>query len=247
MPTKSAAIPTDNNVNRGATLLPLALGALGIVFGDIGTSPLYTLKECFHHLSTNHGALERADVLGVLSLVFWSLMLVVTLKYLMFVMRADNKGEGGIFALNALVPKRARSPGRARVTGLALLAILGAALLFGDGMITPAISVLSAMEGMVVTNAALKAWVIPMTCGMLFALFSIQNQGTGAVGRLFGPIMLIWFGVIGALGLYHLAQNPSVWCRWRRKTGPFWRIGRGQWCGYAMANGRRAEGCREGA
>jgi KUP system potassium uptake protein len=207
---KNVAVPAVDAVHRDTTLIALAVSAIGIVFGDIGTSPLYTLKECFHQLNKSEGALARADVLGVLSLVFWSLMLVVTMKYLMFVMRADNRGEGGIFALLALAPDRARSSGRARVTGLALLAIVGAALLYGDGMITPAISVLSAVEGIAVTNPALNAWVIPLTCGILFALFSIQSRGTGAVAKLFGPIMLIWFGVIGALGLYHLAQNPSV-------------------------------------
>ena len=207
---KNAAVPVVDAVHRDNALIPLAVSAIGIVFGDIGTSPLYTLKECFHHLTKEQGSLQQADVLGVLSLVFWSLMLVVTVKYLLFVMRADNKGEGGIFALLALAPDRARRAGRARVTGLALLAILGAALLYGDGMITPAISVLSAVEGLVVTNPSLDTLVIPLACGILFGLFAIQGRGTGAIGRLFGPIMLIWFGTIGALGLYHLAQNPSV-------------------------------------
>ena len=179
-----------------ASLIALAASAIGVVFGDIGTSPLYTLNECFHHLRQDGGALERADVLGVLSLVFWSLTLVVTIKYLLFVMRADNKGEGGIFALLALVPHRPASGRRTRLTGLALLAILGGALLYGDGMITPAISVLSAVEGLTVTNPALGAWVIPLTCGILLALFSIQSRGTASVGKLFGPIMLLWFGSI---------------------------------------------------
>ena len=206
----NATTPATHDANKATTLFALAVSAVGVVFGDIGTSPLYTLKECFHHLVKDGGTFERADVLGLLSLVFWSLMLVVTMKYLMFVMRAGNKGEGGIFALLALAPERVRPAGRARVTGLALLAIFGAALLYGDGMITPAISVLSAVEGLAVTNPALNTLVVPLTCVILFALFSLQSRGTGAIGRLFGPIMLAWFGTLGALGLYHLAQNPSV-------------------------------------
>jgi KUP system potassium uptake protein len=144
---REAPTPAGRDNCRPPALIALALCAIGVVFGDIGTSPLYTLKECFRHLSEEHGTLRQADVLGVLSLVFWSLMLVVTVKYLHFVMRADNKGEGGIFGLVALAPERSRRASRFRVTALAVLTIVGAALLYGDGMITPAISVLSALEG----------------------------------------------------------------------------------------------------
>jgi KUP system potassium uptake protein len=204
-------IPFTPAWNAGrSSLIALAASAIGVVFGDIGTSPLYTLKESFHHLRQDYGALERADVLGVLSMVFWSLTLVVTVKYLLFVMRAHNKGEGGIFALLALAPQRPGAGRRTRLTELAVLAILGGALLYGDGMITPAISVLSAVEGLSVTNPGLAAWVVPLTCGILLALFWIQSRGTGSVGRLFAPIMLLWFGSIGVLGLYHLVKDPSV-------------------------------------
>jgi KUP system potassium uptake protein len=199
----------------------LTLAALGIVFGDIGTSPLYTLKECTH---AEHGVPPNVadNVLGVLSLIVWSLMLVVTVKYLLFIMRADNQGEGGILALLALVPEKLRTSKAGGVGLVAVLVIAGAALLYGDGMITPAISVLSAVEGIDVSGntkffmpildktIALKDLVVPITCVILFGLFSIQRRGTGTVGRLFGPVMLLWFGTIGALGAWHMSQNTQV-------------------------------------
>jgi KUP system potassium uptake protein len=189
------------------SLLSLSLGALGIVYGDIGTSPLYTLKECTHGV---HGVPPTPDnVLGLLSLIFWSLMFVVTIKYLVFIMRADNRGEGGILALLALVPEKFRSPARGTPL-LAVLVIAGAALLYGDGMITPAISVLSAVEGLEVATSSFKPFILPITCGILLGLFVIQSRGTESVGRLFGPIMLLWFLVIGGLGLYHAVQHPAV-------------------------------------
>ena len=189
------------------SLPSLMAGAVGIVFGDIGTSPLYAFKEC---MSSEHGLdASRANVLGVLSLIVWSLTLVVTVKYLVFVMRADNGGEGGILALLALTPERMR--GRGRSLGVvALLVLIGAALLYGDGMITPAISVLSAVEGLGAEAPALKSYVVPITCAILLGLFSIQSSGTERVGRFFGPIMVLWFLVIGGLGAYHLTRNPSV-------------------------------------
>jgi KUP system potassium uptake protein len=186
----------------------LALGALGVVFGDIGTSPLYTLKECLHAApGASHGT---ADLFGILSLIFWSLMMVVTVKYLTFIMRADHKGEGGIFALLAIVPQRMRERGHGRFSWLALLVVVGAALLYGDGAITPAISVLSAVEGLGVAAPALKPTIVPLTCGILVGLFAIQSRGTGAVGKLFGPVMALWFATIGALGVYHIAQTPTI-------------------------------------
>ncbi|MBL8680317.1 MAG: KUP/HAK/KT family potassium transporter [Myxococcales bacterium] len=186
----------------------LVLGAIGVVFGDIGTSPLYTIQECFHGA---HGVRPTADnILGVLSLVFWSLMMVVTVKYLAFVMRADNRGEGGIFALLALVPEKLRVAKGGRIGAVSLLVIAGAALLFGDGIITPAISVLSAMEGLGVATSALAPAVVPVTCVILATLFAIQRLGTGAVGRFFGPVMVLWFSTIAALGAWHAAHNPSV-------------------------------------
>jgi len=183
----------------------LVLGALGIVFGDIGTSPLYALNECF----AGRKAISTAEpvVLGVLSLLFWSLMGVVTFKYLLFIMRAHNKGEGGIFSLLALVPK---SLSRWMQPLVVIGALFGAALLFGDGVITPAISVLSAIEGLKAISPAASSWVVPLTVCILLGLFWVQKRGTGGIGKVFGPIMLLWFVVIAVLGLIHLVQTPGV-------------------------------------
>ena len=187
----------------------LVLGAIGVVFGDIGTSPLYTLQEC---LSDKLGApaSDPANVVGVTSLIVWALTLVVTVKYLLFLMRADNHGEGGIMALLALVPERLRAAPPGKVGAVVVLAIAGASLLFGDGIITPAISVLSAVEGLGVATAAFKPWVVPITVVILIALFSVQRRGTGGLGGLFGPVMVVWFLTIGGLGLWHTLQNPSI-------------------------------------
>src|SRR6202048_5016856 len=182
--------------NHKAGFAALAFGALGVVFGDIGTSPLYTLKECMTAAGGTKAGVE--DLFGILSLMFWSLVMVVTVKYLTFVMRAENHGEGGIFALLAIVPERFRATAArsGRVTGMALLAVIGAALLYGDGVITPAISVLSAVEGLAVASPRLSPIVVPLTCVILLALFSIQRRGTGDIGKLFGPVMVIWFGTL---------------------------------------------------
>ena len=189
-------------------LRALALGALGIVYGDIGTSPLYALKEC---VSGHHAvAATEANVLGLLSLIFWAITMVVSVKYLTFVMRADNRGEGGILSLLALVPDKYRFGSSGTLGWLAAIVIFGAALLYGDGMITPAISVLSAMEGLEVATSTLKPAVVPLTCVVLAGLFAIQKRGTAKVGRLFGPVMLVWFLTIGGLGVYHLTRNPAV-------------------------------------
>ncbi|WP_438030300.1 potassium transporter Kup [Sorangium sp. So ce233] len=186
----------------------LALAALGVVFGDIGTSPLYALKEC---VSPTHGVPPTpGNVLGVLSLIFWSLMMVVTVKYVTFITRADNDGEGGILALLALVPERLRTRGTDGVGWVAGLVVLGAALLYGDGVITPAISVLSAMEGLAVATTALEPLVVPLTCAILVGLFSVQRWGTARVGKIFGPIMVLWFTALAALGLAFIARNPAV-------------------------------------
>jgi KUP system potassium uptake protein len=192
---------------QGASLGAMALGALGVVFGDIGTSPLYTLREC----TSGENGTAPENVLGVLSLIFWALMMVVTLKYLTFVMRADNRGEGGILALLALIPARLRtSTGKSHVGFVAIMVVAGAALLYGDGIITPAISVLSAMEGLEVATDTLKPAVVPLTCVILVGLFAIQSRGTGLVGRLFGPVMAVWFFTIGAVGAFHITKNPHV-------------------------------------
>ncbi len=186
----------------------LALAALGVVFGDIGTSPLYALKEC---VTKPHGVdATPENVLGILSLIFWSLMMVVTVKYLTFIMRADNEGEGGILALLALVPEELRPRRSPRLGWISAIVIFGAALLYGDGVITPAISVLSAMEGLEVATTSLKPAVLPLTCVILFVLFAIQKRGTEGIGKIFGPVMIAWFTVLGGLGIYYLVQNPAV-------------------------------------
>jgi KUP system potassium uptake protein len=185
----------------------LTIGAIGVVFGDIGTSPLYALKESFN---PQHGIpLNEANVLGILSLVFWSLMTLVTVKYLVFMMRADNRGEGGILALTALAQRcfRASSRGRWIVTSLGMF---GAAMFYGDGIITPAISVLSAVEGLKVLSPTLQQFVLPISIGILIALFAIQWHGTATIGKLFGPTMVVWFVIIALLGIFQLAKNPGV-------------------------------------
>ncbi len=194
-------------------LVPLALGALGIVFGDIGTSPLYAVAECFSKdaagITKSHSlVVSTASVMGLLSLFFWSLTMVVTVKYLAFIMRANNKGEGGIFALLALVPHKATSRVRG---GVVLAALFGAALLYGDGIITPAISVLSAVEGLSVATDKLDQNVVVMiTLVILVGLFLVQKRGTDKIGKAFGPLMLVWFFVIGGLGVAGIVHAPAV-------------------------------------
>ncbi len=192
-----------------AGMLPLAVGALGVVFGDIGTSPLYAMREAFegegHELEVN-----SATVLGACSLAFWALLIIISVKYLFLVMRADNKGEGGILALTALIaPSKNFRPG-ARRKMLVMLGLFGCALLYGDGIITPAISVLSAVEGFTIAAPGLKDWVIPVSLLILVGLFMVQKRGTGGIGKVFGPVMLVWFTVLGILGLSQLIHEPSV-------------------------------------
>ena len=190
----------------GRYLATLSLAALGIVYGDIGTSPLYAIRESF--LEEHGVAVSVPNVLGVLSLIFWSLVLVISVKYLVFILRADNRGEGGILALTSLVtPTHALRGGR---WGLIVLGLFGTALLYGDGMITPAISVLSAIEGLEIIAPSAKTFVVPITIVILLGIFFIQSRGTAKVGRLFGPITLVWFLTLAALGVYHIAQTPSV-------------------------------------
>ena len=192
---------------RGKALALLAVGALGIVYGDIGTSPLYALRECF----SGHYAIEATpnNVLGVLSLIFWSLIVVITLKYVTFILRADNDGEGGIMALTALAtPLRRIAMSRQR--WLVLLGVFGAALLYGDGVITPAISVLSAVEGLKIVTPLFRPYVVPITVVILIVLFAIQSRGTARIGGLFGPIMIAWFAVLAILGITHIVQAPQV-------------------------------------
>jgi KUP system potassium uptake protein len=187
-------------------LAGLTLAATGIVYGDIGTSPLYTMKEVFG----GHGIpLTPDNVLGILSLVFWALMLVVSLKYVVFIMRADNRGEGGIMALTALANRAAQGSPR-KMWWLTVLGLFGAALFYGDGVITPAMSVLSAVEGLHLVTPALDPFVVPIALCVLLSLFWMQSRGTAQVGSLFGPVMVFWFLTLGALGLLQVWQNPSV-------------------------------------
>ncbi|MCU1500748.1 MAG: kup, partial [Ilumatobacteraceae bacterium] len=184
----------------------LALGALGVVFGDIGTSPLYAFKESFEH---HHLPVTEENALGIASIAFWALVIIISVKYLLLVMRADNHGEGGILALTALViPKTGTAKGLAAL--VISLGVFGTALLYGDGLITPAISVLSAVDGVKQATSAFDHVIVPLACVILFALFVVQRRGTGAVGRVFGPIMVVWFVVIGVLGLHQIVRNPGV-------------------------------------
>jgi KUP system potassium uptake protein len=186
-------------------LMPLALGAIGVVYGDIGTSPLYTIQAIF---GSGGVPLSTANVIGAVSAVFWALMLVVTIKYVFLVMRADNHGEGGIIALLAMVVASTSSQSSRR--NLLLLGAFGAALFYGDTLLTPSISVLSAIEGIEVVTPDLKAYIVPVSVAILVGLFILQKHGTGTVGKLFGPIIVIWFITLAMVGLWHIVQNTSI-------------------------------------
>ena len=193
--------------NRRSSLGALTLAALGIVFGDIGTSPLYAVKETF---SPDHGIpLSHANILGGLSTIFWALMIIVSLKYVVLIMRADNRGEGGIMALIALAQKAIKGHQEWRIP-LLLIGVFGASLFYGDAVLTPAISVLSAVEGLEVGTKALKPYVVPVAVCVLLALFALQARGTAAVGKLFGPVTMAWFIAIGASGIYGIVQAPGI-------------------------------------
>ncbi len=195
------------SAHRNSNSWFLALTALGIVYGDIGTSPLYTFSVALN--ATGHAVPTASDVLGIVSLTFWALLLMVSLKYVILVLRADNDGEGGILALLALVASDKIADG-VRVSVLVLLGVAGAALLYGDGVITPAISVLSAMEGLKLAAPAFAGFIVPVTLAILVALFAIQRRGTASIGRLFGPIMVVWFATIGVLGLVNIWRAPVI-------------------------------------
>jgi KUP system potassium uptake protein len=192
---------------RGRYLATLCLVTLGVVYGDIGTSPLYAIRECFygpHAVPPTHD-----HVLGVLSLIFWALIIVISIKYLVFVLRADNQGEGGILSLTALATP-IKPTGRHERSLVVLIGIFGAALLYGDGIITPAISVLGAMEGLSVATPVLQPYVVPITIAILIALFLFQSRGTAGVGRIFGPVTLLWFAVLAVLGVVQIVRYPEV-------------------------------------
>lgn len=195
-----------NAEHHGGTAA-LTLGALGVVYGDIGTSPLYTVKEIFGPATGI--PLDAQHLIGAVSVVFWGLMLVVSLKYVLLILRADNNGEGGIMALTALAAKAAGTTPRRRIT-LLLIGVMGAALFYGDSVLTPAVSVLSAVEGLEVITPAFKPYVLPICTGVLIALFAFQRFGTSAVGKFFGPVIVVWFGVLAATGVAQIAQEPAI-------------------------------------
>jgi KUP system potassium uptake protein len=207
MARQAAADLAYTSANGTADLRRLTLAALGVVYGDIGTSPLYTIQQAFGE--AGRLPLDEATVLGALSLIFWSLILVVTVKYVTLILRADNRGEGGVLALGTLA---ARSVGTDRRLQLLILVLTlaGLSLFYGDGLITPAISVMSAVEGLETATPALASYVLPISAVVLLALFTIQSRGTGRVGALFGPVMLLWFGVLAALGVAQIVQEPGV-------------------------------------
>jgi KUP system potassium uptake protein len=200
-------VPVTDAAERGnGGVAALAFGALGIVYGDIGTSPLYAFRESFEHADLD---VTRANAYGVASIVFWALVVIISVKYLALVMRADNHGEGGILALTALLlPKRGLPTGAKRA--IIALGVFGTALLYGDGLITPAISVLSAVEGFEVATTAFESWVIPVAVTILVVLFLVQRRGTERISRVFGPVMIVWFVVIAVLGLRQVVAHPSV-------------------------------------
>jgi KUP system potassium uptake protein len=202
------ATPAADAMKTNALPVATTLGALGVVYGDIGTSPLYALKEAAK--AAAHGSPITNDaVLGVVSLILWALILIISLKYALLILRADNRGEGGIVALLALLHARHATPGTWRAS-LLVVGLIGAALLYGDGAITPAISVLSAIEGLKVDAPSLTPVVVPLTIAILVGLFVVQKQGAGFIGRIFGPVMLAWFVVIAALGVHGIAKAPAV-------------------------------------
>ena len=212
---KQPLVPYEHS--EGPEFRALVLGAIGIVFGDIGTSPLYTIKEAF---SPHYGlSPDYVTVLGILSLVFWSLVIVITIKYVLVILRSDNNGEGGIMALTALAQRTLPADSKA-VYAIGILGVIGVALFFGDGVLTPAISVLSAVEGLEVAAPALHTWVLPVTITVLLVLFATQRFGTSVIGKAFGPVVLLWFLALAALGVHNIHANPEI----MRALNPFWGV-----------------------
>ncbi|MCX7180221.1 MAG: KUP/HAK/KT family potassium transporter, partial [Proteobacteria bacterium] len=197
----------DPQQSAKASLASMSLAAMGVVYGDIGTSPLYTMKEVF---SGPHAvAVTPENLLGILSLVFWALTITVSMKYVMFIMRADNRGEGGIMALTALASRMSGASARV-LWWISVLGIFGAALFYGDAVITPAMTVLSAIEGLEVATPLFKPFVVPLTIGVIIGLFVFQRKGTASVGALFGPVMLFWFATLGIFGFLNILKHPAI-------------------------------------
>lgn len=226
--------PNQSGAQKGTPTDPkraaILVAVLGIVYGDIGTSPIYALRECF--AGTHPIPVTDANILGILSLMFWSLLIVISLKYMVFVLRADNRGEGGIFALLALLRPN-KDQDKARRRALLLVGVFGASLLYGDVMITPAISVLSAVEGLEVATPALQEYVIPVTIAILFLLFFFQRHGTAKVGSVFGPVMLLWFVVLAVLGVNGILESPQV----LKAVAPWYGVDffmRNHWTGFLV-------------
>ena len=219
--------PEANRTPTGRHLMLLAFGALGVVYGDIRTSPLYAMRECFHG---DHAiAVTRGNVLGVLSLIFWALTLIISVKYIALILRADNKGEGGVLALMSLaIPEKRgqRTQGVAR--WVLLIGVFGAALLYGDGIITPAVSILSAVEGLNVATPKLKDYVIPTTIVIIIGLFAVQRHGTGRVGKMFGPVTFVWFIAITALGVRGILEDPTIFAALNPAYGVKFLLSAGQ-------------------
>jgi KUP system potassium uptake protein len=211
MQTESAALPETHPAGgREVVRAGVVVGALGVVFGDIGTSPIYTIQTVFNPADPHPVPISTYNVLGVVSLIFWSVMIIVTLTYVTLVMRASNDGEGGIMALITLLRRWGGREHRRTAALLAALGVFGAALFFGDSMITPAISVLSAVEGLKVVQPGLEELIVPITAVIIVVLFAFQRRGTAAVGRLFGPVMIVWFVAIGACGVAGIAAHPEI-------------------------------------
>ena len=224
----------NSKMKVGNHTATLTLGALGVVFGDIGTNPLYALRQCFENLGEK--SVAAASVLGILSLIFWSLILVVCVKYLTFIMRADHDGEGGTLAMLALIQKQRPPLVTAGPSALVLMVLLGSALLYGDGVITPAISVLSAVEGIKIATPGTQGIVVPLSLAILVGLFLLQSRGTGVVGRLFGPVMAVWFLAIAALGVAGMAQAPQVLLALNPQAGLAFMLHHG-WLGFVVLGG----------
>ena len=203
----SAATSSHDSGHSGSSLPALTLAALGIVFGDIGTSPLYAFKEAFNGPHALPATPE--NILATLSALFWAVMAIVSFKYVSIVLRHDNEGEGGVLALTALA-HRLTDQGRRRSVLVVSAGVFAAALFYGDALITPAISVLSAVEGMSVATPAFEHFIEPITIGIIIGLFLIQKHGTGSVGKLFGPVTVVWFAALGGMGVWHIAQHPGV-------------------------------------